>query len=399
MALFEGYNKIQGSRSNTALIKSGHMSPAEEWLLDPRFVKDTSLSSVFRDGVLFTYQYGGPGMEEIVVPKGRMVGVSTPVKDFVSKKFKTVMTLPGLALGGNTIGMVPYNLAKDLLQEDRFGGNTPSIITLDYVTLPYIPTATPAATVDKAGLLEEELAISVNEKMPWGSLIGTAEVGDYVKATASGRLTKWIKGTDGAEIIVGQILACDLNQEPWGWAKWMLWNESDIKEDNIFMNRSGVSNLPSDGGYPFDSKYSDGNLIYQYVHQNGLTDPTGIPGLHDGSGNYEGYGKNDTPYTDIELGKAPDVIESEILMAFNAKDFAGNNLVNLREGVVVKIDGVPVEATDFSIDYKNGVITIKLVTANAGKKVTATYKAFHYGTNSYLDFKGVQGAMHILLKK
>lgn len=399
MALFEGYKKKEGTRSNTALVKSGHMSPAEEWLLDPRFKNDKSLSSVFRDGTLFTYDYGGTGVEEIVIPKGRVVGVSTPVKDFVSKKFKTVMTLPGLALNGNTIGMVPYNLAKDLLQEDKFGGNTPSVITLDYVALPYIPTATPAATMDATGLLQEEQALSINEKMPWGALIGKAEVGDYVKATPSGRLTKWVKGTDNACDIVGQILACDLNQESWGWLKWMLWNETDIHEDDAYINRSGASNLPSDTGYPFDSAYSQGDLIYQYVHQTGLTDPTGIPGLHDGTGNYTGFGRNDTEYTNIELGTAPSSIESSVLMAFQAKDFAGGNLVNLKEGVVVKIDGSPVSATDYTIDYKTGIITVKLVTADAGKKVTATYKAFHYGSSSYLDFKGVQGAMYVLLKK
>ena len=71
MALFEGYQRIDGSRSNTALIKSGHNSPAEEWILDPRFKSDKELSAVFRDGTLFTYMYGGPGMEEITIPKGR----------------------------------------------------------------------------------------------------------------------------------------------------------------------------------------------------------------------------------------------------------------------------------------------------------------------------------------
>ena len=399
MALFEGYKKVEGSRSNTALVKSGHMSPAEEWLLDPRFKNDNSMSSVYRDGVLFTYNYGGPGMEEIVIPKGRIVGVSTPVKDFVSKKFKTVMTLPGLALNGNTIGMVPYNLSKDLLQEDRFGGNQPSVITLDYVTLPYIPTATPAGTMDKNGLLQEEQSLSINNKMPWGAAIGKLEVGDYVKATASGRVTKWVKGTDNPCDIVGQVLACDLNQEPWGWLKWMLWEESDIKEDDAYINKSGVSNLPTDNGYPFDPQYSEGNLAYQYINQHGLTNPTGLPGLHDGSGNYAGFGKNDTEYTEIELGETPGSVDEGTLMVFNAKDFAGGNLVNLKEVKQVTVDSSPIGAERYTVNYEKGTITVKLTSSDISKKVGATYTAFHYGTSSYLDFKGVQGAMHILLKK
>lgn len=399
MALFEGYKRQEGTRSKTHLIKSGHMSPAGEWLVDTRFVTDKSLSPVFRDGVLFTYQYGGPGMEEVVIPQGRIVGVSTPVKDFVTKKFKTVLTLPGLALNGNTVGVVPYNITKDYLQLDRFGGNQPSFVTLDLLTLPYMPAIAPAATLDKAGLLDEEQRISHDEKMPWGAVIGKVEVGDYLKATASGRFTKWVKGTDDACDIVGQAIDCDLNQEPWGWTKWMLWDMADIKEDDVFINRSGASNLPSDGGWPYDPDFKDGTNIYQHVHQQGLTDPTGIPGLHDGSGNYIGYGKNDTEYTDIELGTVDAGVSGPKLITVNALDFTGNNLVNLREGVVVKLDGVQVDADKLSIDYKNGKITISVDAVDANKKITATYKAFHYGSTSYLDFKGVHGAMYVLLKK
>lgn len=405
MALFDGYKRIEGSRSNTALVKSGHMSPAEEWLLDPRFlnskvIKGTTLNgaSIWIDGVLFNYRYGGPGMEEVVIPKGRMVGVSTPQKDFVTKKFKTVATLPGLSLKNNTIGMVPYNICKDQLQLDRFGGNALSIITLDYVTLPYMPSAKPKS-MDIDGMLQEEKELTIDNKMPWGAVIGDVEVGDYVKSTASGRLCKWVKGTDGAEEIVGQVLACDLNGEEWGWRKWMLWDESSIAEDDNFINKSGASNLPSDYGYPFDPAYSEGNNIYQHIHSNALSDPTGIPGLHDGSGNYDDYGKNDTEYTDIGLGTVPSNVADNTLMMFTAKDFAGGNLENLQKGVTVKIDGAKIEDDRVSVNNKKGEITVKLMAEDVDKAVTATYKALHYGTNSYLDFKGVQGAMHILLKK
>ena len=405
MAMFDGNKRIEGSRSNTALVKSGHMSPAGDWILDTRFLKPESIkgksgngASIWPGGVLFKYEYGGPGMEDVVIPKGRMVGVSTPVKDFVSKKYKTPMTLPGMALNNNTIGMVPYNLCKDQLQLDRFGGNKPSIITLDFVTLPYMPTYTPK-TMDIDGMLQEEKELSIENKMPWGSVIGKVEVGDYVKSTASGRLCKWIKGTDGAEEIVGQVLDCDLNGVEWGWREWMLWDESAIKDDDNFINKSGVSHLPSDSGYPYDPQYTDGNNIYQHIHSNALHTPTGIPGLHDGSGNYAGFGKNDTEYTDIQIGEVPKDVADNTLMIFKARDFAGGDLKNLQEGVKVKIDGTEVEKDRVTVNAKRGEITIKLNASDANKAVTATYKAFHYGTNSYLDFKGVQGAMFILLKK
>ena len=392
MALFRGYENQQGSRSHTALVRSGHMSPAEKWILDPTFL-DKKMSSIFKDGVLFNYQYGGPGMDEVVIPKGRVVGVGASVKDFVSKKFLASITLPGLALNANTIGMAPYNFTKDWFQLDRFGGNQPSIITLDYVELPYMPGFTPETSYDTTGVLKEEQAISVDNRMPWGAVIGECQNGDYLKATPSGRLTKWKSGTDKPEDIVGQVLASDLNAEPTGWLKWMLWEEQYKYDDDKFINRSGVSNLPSDEGYPFDPAYAEGNTIFQNYQSNLINNPTGIIGLHDGSGNYDGFGKNDTEYKDIELGTKE--AAKPFLGAF--KDFAGGILKNIQQGVVVKVAGSEVPADKVTIDYKQGLITIAADVAEG--KVTATYKAMHYGTPSWADFKGVQGAMYVLLKK
>ena len=392
MALFRGYENQQGSRSHTALVRSGHMSPAEKWILDPTFL-DKKMSSIFKDGVLFNYQYGGPGMDEVVIPKGRVVGVGASVKDFVSKKFLASITLPGLALNANTIGMAPYNFTKDWFQLDRFGGNQPSIITLDYVELPYMPGFTPEKSYDATGVLKEEQAISVDNRMPWGAVIGECQNGDYLKATPSGRLTKWKSGTDKPEDIVGQVLASDLNAEPTGWLKWMLWEEQYKYDDDTFINRSGVSNLPSDEGYPFDPAYAEGNTIFQNYQSNLINNPTGIIGLHDGSGNYDGFGKNDTEYKDIELGTKE--AAKPFLGAF--KDFAGGILKNIQQGVVVKVAGSEVPADKVTIDYKQGLITIAADVAEG--KVTATYKAMHYGTPSWADFKGVQGAMYVLLKK
>ena len=392
MALFRGYENQQGSRSHTALVRSGHMSPAEKWILDPTFL-DKKMSSIFKDGVLFNYQYGGPGMDEVVIPKGRVVGVGASVKDFVSKKFLASITLPGLALNANTIGMAPYNFTKDWFQLDRFGGNQPSIITLDYVELPYMPGFTPETSYDATGVLKEEQAISVDNRMPWGAVIGECQNGDYLKATPSGRLTKWKSGTDKPEDIVGQVLASDLNAEPTGWLKWMLWEEQYKYDDDTFINRSGVSNLPSDEGYPFDPTYAEGNTIFQNYQSNLINNPTGIIGLHDGSGNYDGFGKNDTEYKDIELGTKE--AAKPFLGAF--KDFAGGILKNIQQGVVVKVAGSEIPADKVTIDYRQGLITIAADVAEG--KVTATYKAMHYGTPSWADFKGVQGAMYVLLKK
>lgn len=397
MALFRGYENQQGSRSNTALVRSGHMSPAEKWILDPTFL-DKTMSSIFKDGVLFNYQYGGPGMDEVVIPKGRVVGVGESVKDYVSKKYLASITLPGLSNNNNTIGMAPYNFTKDWFQLDRFGGNQPSVITLDYVELPYMPGFAAQTTYDKSGLLAEEQEISINNRMPWGAVIGECQNGDYLKATPSGRLTKWNPDTDKYQDIVGQVLASDLNAEPTGWLKWMLWEEQYKYDDDQFINRSGVSNLPSDEGYPFDPTYPEGNTIFQNYQSNLVTNPTGIIGIHDGSGNYDGFGKNDTEYTDIEIGEIPSTASAGDKIQLQARDFAGGAIKNLQPGVTVKVGGTEVSADNLSINYEKGYITITADGSKTGT-VTATYKALHYGTPSWADFKGVHGAMYVLLKK
>ena len=398
MALFRGIENQQGSRSHTALVRSGHMSPAEKWILDPTFL-DKKMSSIFKDGVLFNYQYGGPGMDEVVIPKGRVVGVGASVKDYVSKKFLASITLPGLALNANTIGMAPYNFTKDWFQMDRFGGNQPSIITLDYVELPYMPGFTAQTSYDVTGVLKEEQELSVDNRMPWGAVIGEAQNGDYVKATPSGRLTKWNPNTDKPHEIVGQILASDLNAEPTGWLKWMLWEEQYMYDDDQFINRSGASNMPSDEGYPYDPTYPEGNTIFQNYQSKLISNPTGIVGIHDGSGNYDGFGKNDTEYTNMEIGTVTPGISAGTIMQFQAVDFAGGKLSNLQNGIVVKIDGTEVSADRVSVDYQKGLISVTMKAEDAGKTVTATYKALHYGTPSWADFKGVHGAMYVLLKK
>lgn len=404
MALFRGYENQQGSRSHTALVRSGHASPAEKWILDPTF-QASSMNSVFRDGVLFNYQYGGPGMEEVVIPKGRVVGVGASVKDFVSKKYLATITLPGLAINTNVIGMAPYNFTKDMLQQDRLGGNQPSIITQEYVELPYMPTMTAqsfgeTASANMSALLQEEQDISIDNRMPWGAVIGAAENGDYLKATPSGRLTKWVAGTDNPEAIVGQILASDLNAEPTGWLKWMLWEEQYKYEDDKFINRSGVSNLPTDEGYPFDPTYPEGNTLFQNYQSKLINNPTGIIGLHDGSGNYDGFGKNDTVYTDINIGTIADGTTANTKIVLQARDFAGGVLKNLAEVTSVKVGGNAVTASNLKVNLEKGTIEITVASNVSGdQNVTATYKAKHYGTPSWADFKGVHGAMYVLLKR
>jgi hypothetical protein len=397
MPLWNGITKVDGTRSQTQLVKSGHSSPAENWVLDPQFASSL-LSSVFNNGILLTYMYGGPGMQEVVIPMGRLVSPNTLVKDFDSGKMLTTMCLPGMSGSGNAMGVVPYNICKDWTQADRFGGNKPSIITQEYISLPYIPSVTPS-TFDVAGMLIEEKAISVDLKMPWGAVIGQVVNGDYLKSSASGRFCKWIRGTDDAADIVGMILAEDLNFEQTGWLKWLMWDPSVRNEDEAYINRSGTD-LPSDEGYPFDPTYSDGDIDLPGIQSAYVTNPTGIPGLTDGSGNYMNYGINDTPFSDMPLGTISATVADNTSISIQAIDYAGGNVTNLSGTPTIYVDGVALlPARVPNINAIAGVFTIIVNAADAGKAVTATYTALHFGIPTYLDFKGVVGSVNVLLLK
>ena len=101
----------------------------------------------------------------------------------------------------------------------------------------------------------------------------------------------------------------------------------------------------------------------------------------------------------MEIGTVTPGISAGTIMQFQAVDFAGGKLSNLQNGIVVKIDGTEVSADRVSVDYQKGLISVTMKAEDAGKTVTATYKALHYGTPSWADFKGVHGAMYVLLKK
>lgn len=398
MALFVGSKREEGTRSSTHLVKSGHASPATDYILDKSF-KKTELKSVFKDGVLFNYRYGGAGMEDVVIPKGRIVGPCKAQKSFVSGTYKTPISLPGMSLNNSTVGVVPYNITKDWLEEDHFGGNKPAVITQDYIEIPYMPGVTPSTDYNLNGVKDEEQRISIDGKMPWGAVIGEVEVGNYVKATPSGRFTKWVKGTDCPTLIVGQVLELDKNQETHGWIKWMMYSEKHAKGDEEFVSGEGA-NLPTDYGFDYDANYADGRLYDYNSYQSQYTyNPTGIPGLHDGTGDYPGFGRQDTEFKDIELGKTPQTVKEGSYVYFKAKDAEGGDAKNLIAGTVeVKIDGTAVEEDRIEVSLTTGDINIKLTAADADKKVTASYRMKFFGTESFLDFKGVVGSACILLK-
>lgn len=351
MALFEGFKRKPGTRSNTQLVISHGDSPAEKWIQDPTLP------------VLFDYEYGGPGQKNVVISKGMIVALSgTTVKDFETGKHVPVLTI---ANGSNKpVGMVPYNISKyDPLY---FGGNQPAIITREYVELPYIPDATKAANIK------------------WGAVYGAGIVaGDHLKpgtGANAGQLTKWVDG-DPVSQLSAQVLAVETDQEPLGWLKWAMWDETAKREDDSFINRNNAG-VPGDNGFPYDPNYKTGTQDMDGYLSDFTTNPTGIPGLTDGAN------RNLYVYTftrTIANG------ESGTTILF------GLGKTNLIEVTTATLAAADVKA-DLVVNKKDGVVSYAVPAGSDTKTLTVNFRINHPGTLPGWDFDGAVGAVRLLLK-
>lgn len=367
MALFEKQvRRKPGTRSNTKLVVSGGDSPAEKWVTDPNLP------------VLFIYDYAPPAEKEVVISKGMIVAIGAQVTDRdTGVKINSLTLADADGVDGRNIaaGMAPYNFSKQY--QDFLYGNQPSIITREYVELPLFAKGLDAA----------------NHK--WGAAVGV-KGGDFVKVGGSstgnqGQLVKWNPATDGAHLIVGQVLATDENQEPFGWLKWAMWDETAQDADiQSGPNKEGYSG-PGLNGYPFDATYRSLDQYANQGYQNPYTtDPTGIPGILDGSQ------KAQTQQTrTVALVKG--ITVSVDLLLKNI--VSGTVVFGVGAGQLTEVQTLAeVVAGTFYVDYKNGQVFYMVDAGEAATEAQINFRANFYGTPAGWDAKGAIGAARILLK-
>lgn len=365
MALFERESRRKpGTRSNTKLIVSGGDSPGEKWATDPTLP------------VLFIYDYAPPAEKEVVISKGMMVSIGQTYLDRDTGKNINTLTIADADGVGNkkiAAGMAPYNFSKQY--EDFLYGNQPSIITREYVELP----------------LFEKNADAAAHK--WGAAIGVTG-GDFVKVGGSstgnaGQLVKW-ETTDSAHLIVGQVLATDENQEPFGWLKWAMWDEAAVAQDLKGVNKEGYAG-PGIAGYPFDPAYRDLDQYANQGYQNQYTtSPTGIPGILDGSQKAMTEQKRTITLNNVAVTNLDLMLKD--ITAGSVK-FASTGGVTFTE-----VDTLADVVDDtFYLDYTTGQFYYKAATATIGD-ADITFRASFYGTPAGWDVKGATGAARILLK-
>lgn len=365
MALFEGNRRKPGTRSNTKLLVSGGDSPAEHWKVKQDLPK------------LFDYPYGGVGQTDVIVSKGMIVAIDSDnpvVRNYDNDRLLTQITI---ANGVNTpIGMAPYNFCREV--DDRFTGNQPSIITREYVELPYFPD-------------EEDAANCL-----WGNCSGEIEAGDFVCVPSDavtkrleGRLQKWVEGTDKQTQVVGQVLAKEGFGTDYDFLEWVMWDERYRQEEDTYINQTGYS-APGLDGYPFDPEIynKDGftadaaGFLSQYT-----TNATGITGITDGSNS------SSTQLT-RQLGVIEKGTKKDTVLSFYVQKNIIKGTLTVKKGT-----STLTEDTDYTVEYKKGLIKIQLkADQTADEEITAVYKAYQYGTPAHTDFTGVDGVVRILLK-
>lgn len=353
MALIEGMNYTRKERSaNFRLIVSGGESPTEAFITDPSLP------------VVLQYSFGGPGLRSVVIPKGLACAVKGMGVDFETGKKKPILTIADGTLP--YIGIAPYNIAQKI--NDRLVGNQPTVVCRAYIELPYIPNADDCAQVK------------------YGAVFGNLQPGDLVKVAGGvnkGHLTKW-EETDGLKAIVGKVWAIEDEQEPWGWFKWVMWDEAAKRADQPVPDWAQNA-VPTDSGYPYEPKYRDGTLDMDYYLNQYLTNPKGIPGLTDGTQ------RAATQWAKAFTVPAGSTAGSQVIVTLDYK--------NVIPGTVgVTIGGSPVDSTNVVVDYKAGVVTITLPQDYAAATDgNITYKAFFFGTPPGWDYIGAVGVARILI--
>ena len=343
--------KLKERSANARLIVSGIEQLAESFITDPDLP------------VLFTYTFGWPGMREVVIPKGVAVAVKGRQVDWETGKKKPVLTI---ADGTHPyVGIAPYNICKKY--DDQLVGNEPSFVRQVYIELPYIPDPVDCALVK------------------YGAVYGDLKEGDFVTVSKDpknkGHLTKWVDGTDKVTDIVGQVIAIEDDTEPWGWFKWVMWDETARQQDAPEPDWAQNA-VPTENGYPYDPRYREGTIYQNRYLSNQITKPTGIPGLTDGA--YRGSMR--VPFT-IPAGSTQYTV-----------DLSAQTLI---KGGLVKVfvNDAEMPADRVAVDYDNKKVTVKLPWASGvdlqGYVICQTKEM--YGTPPGWDYVGAVGVARILI--
>lgn len=438
-------NKIvAGSRSNLGLIKSmDHSTPPEEFVVDPTLP------------VLFQYDYAAPGLQDVVIPKGMMVALTGRyAKDpFTGRKLPEITFADGT---NPVIGMAAYNFTQ--MEDDRFKGNKPLVVNDWYVELPYIPDENDAANVKWGALygpgikpgdwlrpgggankgkltlwrpyvpqterfsfstgtgetsrtvytkypIKPGEAVSVSVVAPSGAtgITATATAAFVIEISGLAENTDYTLDLTYVSLVsdpidqrVAQVLAAELDQEPWGWLRWVMWDETAKREDlegQPQYGKPGDVQYPWDPnapGYGYDPRYRQGIWDlpgYQSPYKT-PDNARGIPGLTDGGE------RSKKVWSKSFVIPANTAVNTVIQVQLDYRNVVPGS-------VEVRVNNIVQDPATYTVDHGAGIVNFVVPESLAGaaqpQAGEVRYRAYFWGTPPGWDYVGSVGAVRVLL--
>jgi hypothetical protein len=422
MALFPG---VQGSldfkgKTHTGLVVSEGNAPSEKFIVSKN------------EAVKFNYFYGPEGNQNVVIAKGKAVEFAGIEYDYeTSRNQPAIKTAASGTL--KTFGVNHHNLYER--KRDRFSGNQPTIITRQYIELPFFEAG---SGVDAAADLV--VANGFANAMQFGAVYGSTKQalthGDYVKVGANGNFTKFIPGTDDPLTIVGQAWAVEKELPPAGLLAYYM--DTKIEELEAFLKAASYAPSPGkNGAVTYDNPTAGDAGAYPFGYPWALSSwkgtfedlllpatNKGIPFLTDG------YFKSKAVRTGVSIADIYDVTSNNdglieaVTVSGNvtitntgttdadavvAADTRNNAIfIKLRgtidrveqNAVVVKVGATT--HTDVHFDYTNNTVVVYLEAGQTYNNIALDLKLIVdpiAGVPTEWDHAGAVGAVRILLQK
>ena len=198
--------------------------------------------------------------------------------------------------------------------------------------------------------------------------------------------------SDPIESRIAQVLEAELDQEPWGWLKWAMWDE-DAKMEDLQDKYKSAPDV--DEGFPFDERYRDGLANRPGYLNMFTTNPTGVPGLLDGRN------KAQKVWSKAVTLAGGSTEGEKLTFTMQYKDIIPSSVE------IKKVDGTVIytaEDNPENIRSENGKVIITVGASLAGELVgtdiqaVISYRSNFYGTPTGWDHKGAVGAMRLLLQ-
>lgn len=328
MALFPQYTRDFNykGRTFTNLVVSEGDAPAEK--LIPAASENRNVKFKYAFGPTLS---GTTNEQNVVIPKGKIVEPGDMEWDFETEYM--VQTVKIAAPDSvKAIGVNHHNVYQRV--RDRYAGNPATVITRNYIEVPFIDTT----GLDAAN--QTKLLNSINYGVAYGGGAASIKAGDFVKVGEYGNFVKWINGTDTFDKIIGQAWAVETQLPPAGFLQYFL----DMDDTEFAQLVKNASYAPAPGTIYYargDQKVNMAGTYGDVSQEVKLLPYKGIPFLTDG------YFRAKTEVTGIGIG----------LTAEGAPVDAKVDYVRVNDGnsISVSTDG-KVTVTD----YRRAMLTVKL---------------------------------------